>query len=40
VDLGLGKHTASQIIDEGVVRAALQGESTQQRCPHCQGELP
>lgn len=40
VDLGLGKHTASQIIDEGVVRAALHGESTQQRCPHCQGELP
>jgi len=40
VDLGLGKHTASQIIDEGVVRAALQGDSAPQRCPHCKGELP
>ena len=40
LDLGLGKHTASQIIDEGVVRAALQGGSSPQRCPHCQGKLP
>lgn len=40
LDLGLGRHTASQILDDGVVRAALQGESAQRRCPHCQGELP
>ncbi len=32
VDLGLGKHTASQILDEGRVRLAL---SQQKVCPHC-----
>ena len=39
LDLGLGKHTASQILDEGMVRAALQTESTGPRCPHCNGRL-
>lgn len=33
VDLGLGKHTASQILDEGRVRQMLQKQSI---CPHCQ----
>lgn len=40
LDLGLGKHTASQILDEGVVRAALQGDVKQRRCPHCREILP
>ena len=39
LDLGLGKHTASQILDEGMVRAALQAERTGPRCPHCNGKL-
>jgi voltage-gated potassium channel len=42
VDLGLGKHTASQILDAGVVRRALRNETPS--CPHCQrpldGKLP
>lgn len=33
VDLGLGKHTASQILDEGRVRKMLQRQ--QSLCPHC-----
>jgi voltage-gated potassium channel len=33
VDLGLGKHTASQILDEGRVRQMLQKQAV---CPHCQ----
>jgi voltage-gated potassium channel len=36
VDLGLGKHTASQILDEGAVRRAL---SQRQVCPHCKQAL-
>ena len=36
VDLGLGKETASQILDEGAVRAALATETDHSRCPHCQ----
>ena len=40
LDLGLGKHTASQILDEGVVRAALQGDARRNRCPHCNEPLP
>ena len=40
LDLGLGKHTASQILDEGVVRAALQGDARRNRCPHCDELLP
>lgn len=37
VDLGLGKHTASQILDEGRVRKMLQRQ--QPTCPHCHREL-
>lgn len=37
VDLGLGKHTASQILDEGRVRRALQQDDA--ICPHCNGAL-
>lgn len=37
VDLGLGKHTASQILDEGRVRRALQRRPGV--CPHCQRAL-
>jgi len=33
VDLGLGKHTASQILDAGRVRRALQQDTA--FCPHC-----
>ncbi len=33
VDLGLGKHTASQILDEGRVRQMLQEQRNV--CPHC-----
>lgn len=33
VDLGLGKHTASQILDAGRVRRALQEDNS--FCPHC-----
>lgn len=41
IDLGLGKHTASQILDAGVVRAALQEEdSGRLKCPHCDKALP
>ncbi len=36
VDLGLGKHTASQILDEGRVRLAI---SQQKVCPHCKQVL-
>jgi len=34
VDLGLGKHTASQILDEGRVRQMLKRQRNV--CPHCQ----
>ncbi len=37
VDLGLGKHTASQILDEGRVRRALQRQP--EICPHCERAL-
>lgn len=33
VDLGLGKHTASQILDAEAVQASLRGARA--RCPHC-----
>jgi voltage-gated potassium channel len=36
IDLGLGKHTASQILDEGRVRRAL---SQHDVCPHCRQAL-
>ena len=38
-DLGLGKHTASQILDAGKVNRALQMKDGR-RCPHCSGRLP
>ena len=40
LELGLGKYTASQILDEGVVRAALQVDAKRNRCPHCDELLP
>ena len=39
VDLGLGKHTASQILDAGKVKRSLETEQGL-RCPHCAGKLP
>ncbi len=38
VDLGLGKHTASQILDAGRVQQALRQRSSV--CPHCQQPMP
>ena len=35
VDLGLGKHTASQILDAERVRLALREQDRPPRCPHC-----
>ena len=40
VDLGLGKHTATQILDAEVARFALQDEVGPQVCPHCNKVLP
>jgi len=40
VDLGLGKHTASQILDAGSVQAALHKASKRAVCPHCKEILP
>lgn len=40
IDLGLGKHTASQIIDAGVVEAALHNGPRAALCPHCKHALP
>ncbi len=37
LDLGLGKHTASQILDEGRVRRALQQNNDV--CPHCRQSM-
>ena len=42
IDLGLGKHTASQILDAGLVRRALRGTgigTNTPRCPHCRRAL-
>ena len=41
VDLGLGKQTASQILDAGTVRLALQKERILSAgvCPHCRQAL-
>ena len=41
VDLGLGKHTASQILDAGMVRRALQRDQARSGpvCPHCRRAL-
>lgn len=38
VDLGLDKHTASQILDAGLVNLALRQQ--QHVCPHCRQTLP
>jgi len=40
IDLGLSKHTASQIIDAGLVRHALEQSADNHVCPHCQQSLP
>lgn len=41
VNLGLTRHTASQIIDSEMVRLALKpGVETSSRCPHCRQPLP
>ena len=40
LDLGLGKHTASQILDAGTVRLALHSHDAGSRCPHCRQPLP
>jgi len=39
VDLGLGKHTASQILDERKVRRLLQEQQESATCPHCHKSL-
>lgn len=39
LDLGLGKHTASQILDAGKVKRVLEQQEGR-RCPHCDGKLP
>ena len=40
VDLGLGRHTASQILDERMVAAAMEDIRSAGWCPHCGCELP
>lgn len=40
IDLGLGRHTASQILDEGLVAAALSENHDTACCPHCGKTLP
>ena len=40
INLGLGRHTASQILDEGMVAAALEEIRNAGCCPHCGKELP
>lgn len=40
MDLGLGRHATSQILDAGKVRAMLQAGTQSGRCPHCQEPLP
>ncbi|MDX1515259.1 MAG: ion transporter [Woeseiaceae bacterium] len=40
IDLGLGRHTASRILDEGMVAAALKEIQDAGCCPHCGKELP
>jgi voltage-gated potassium channel len=39
IDLGLGRHTASQILDSKKVDAALVAEGRRRRCPHCDAYL-
>ena len=40
IDLGLGKHAASQILDAEVVEAALKSEQSQGVCPQCHQPMP
>lgn len=40
IDLGLSKHTASQIMDAGRVRYALEQVGSDNTCPHCQQAIP
>ncbi|MDH3747802.1 MAG: ion transporter [Gammaproteobacteria bacterium] len=40
VDLGLGRHTASQILDQGMVTAAISDIRNAGCCPHCGKNLP
>jgi len=40
IDLGLGRHTASQILDERMVAAAIDNISSAGCCPHCGRSLP
>ncbi|NNC76742.1 MAG: ion transporter [Woeseiaceae bacterium] len=40
VDLGLGRHTASQILDERAVSAAIREIQDAGCCPHCGKDLP
>ncbi len=39
IDLNLGKHAASQILDTRMVRMALKHEHAQDMCPHCGGAI-
>lgn len=39
IDLGLGPHTASQILDEGMVAAAIEEIQSAGCCPHCGREI-
>jgi voltage-gated potassium channel len=38
-DLGIGKHTASQILDTRMVKSALHREAPVTACPHCGGRI-
>jgi len=40
IDLGIGRHTASQILDEGMVAAAMEEIRSAGCCPHCGKHLP
>lgn len=39
IDLGLGRHVASQILDEGMVAAAIEEIHSAGCCPHCGREI-
>ncbi len=39
LNLGMGKNTASQILNEGMVQAALSRTNERATCPHCKREL-
>jgi len=39
VNLGMGKHTASQILDEGMIQAAIDGVQERTTCPHCKRSI-